>query len=368
MKNSINCAIFKINVLSLCLGFLLMNGTLKATDDTTHLNIPTTTSIFQEFSSDEVVNITIETAIDSLMANKKTVKYQPATISVDKGGFEITYDIKVRPRGRSRRNYCDFPPLKLNFSKKGLAALGLNPTYKSIKLVTHCTDSKEASNNVLEEYLAYQLYNVLTNSSFQAQIVKVNYVDVNTGEIFKRFGILLENTKEMTQRLSGKEIERMGIPMEQYNKEQMNLLSVFQFMIGNEDWRLKFLRNTKIVEMSNGELQAIPYDFDASGLVNAAYAKPDRDLRLKTVLQRQFMGDFNNKKERAATINFVINKKAELLQTIQEIAHLDAISKDQASQYINDFFDIIENKRSLNRAMPLKGRTPLASKTNGSMK
>ncbi len=368
MKNSINHSTFKTLLFNLCLGFLLISGTVTATNDTTHLSSLTTASIFQEFSSDEVVNITLETAIDSLIANKKTVNYQAATISVNKGDFEISYDIKVRPRGRSRRTYCDFPPLKLNFSKKDLTALGLNSNYKSIKLVTHCSDSKEASNNVLEEYLAYKLYNVLTGNSFQAQLVKVNYIDSNTGHTFNRFGILLENTKEMAERIGGKEMETMGIPVEQYNQEQLNLLSVFQFMIGNEDWRLKYLRNTKMIQMPNGGFQAIPYDFDAAGLVNAAYARPDRDLRLESVLQRQFMGSFSNKKERAITIDYVVGKKETLLQTVQTIAHLDANSKKQASQYINDFFNIIENRRSLNMAMPVKGRTPFPSDINGAMK
>ena len=272
MQNSISTFTYKI--LSLSFGFLLISGIATAMADTTDILPPSSTSIFQEFSSNEVVNITIETAIDSLIANKKTVNYQAATLQIN----NKSYNIKVRPRGRSRRTYCDFPPLKLNFSKKGLANLGLNPDYKSIKLVTHCMDSKEASDNVLEEYLAYKLYNVLTNNSFHAQLVKVNYVDTNTGKTFKRFGILLENTKEMAQRLGGKEIETMGIPMEQFNQEQLNILSVFQFMIGNEDWRLKYLRNTKMVQMSNGEIQAIPYDFDAAGLVNAAYARPDSCL------------------------------------------------------------------------------------------
>lgn len=368
MKNLIKYSTFKIQLFSLCLGFFLMNGTLKAKNDSTHLNTPSTSSIFKEFSSAEVVNITIETALDSLMANKKTVNYQPATISVDKGGFEISYDIKVRPRGRSRRSYCDFPPLKLNFSKKGLSALGLNPKFKSIKLVTHCSDSKEASENVMEEYLAYKLYNVLTDNSFQAQVVKVNYIDASSGQSFQRFGILLENTKEMTQRVGGEVVETMGIPLAQYNKEQLNLLTVFQFMIGNEDYRLKYLRNVKMVKMPNGQIQAIPYDFDASGLVNAAYAQPDKDLRLETVLQRNFTGCFKNKKERAATIDYVLSKKEDLLQTIQDVNQLDPASKAQATQYIVDFFDIIENKANLNKTMPLKNRTACATDINGAMK
>ena len=139
-------------------------------------------------------------------------------------------------------------------------------------------------------------------------------------------------------------------------------------MIGNEDWSLKHLRNTKMIEMPNGKVRVIPYDFDSAGLVNAAYARPDRDLRLETVLQRQFMGSFTNKKERAITIDYIISKKQELLQTVQTIAHLNEVGKKQASQYINDFFNIIENRTSLNMAMPVKGRTPFSTDTNGAMR
>ena len=183
----------------------------------------------------------------------------------------------------------------------------------------------------------------------------------------ERFGVVLEDTDEMAERIGGKEDETMGMPTKQYNKEAINLLSVFQYMVGNEDWRPEFLRNIKHVQLPSGKMIPVPYDFDAAGIVNAHYAKPDRDLRLETVLQRQFMGAFANKKERQQTIDFVKSKKDVLLKTIETLPYMDLVSKKVASRYLNSFFDIIEDRSKLNRAMPLRGRTPEATDVWGGM-
>lgn len=330
-------------------------------------SLPTNKTIFQSFESEEVINIQISLDLDTLMANKMKVVYQPAMVTIDGASGLISQDIKVRVRGRSRRTYCDFPPLKLKFGKENLKAIGLNKNHNSIKLVTHCSDEASAQKNVLEEYLAYKLYNVLTPASYKVQLVKVTYVHSKTGESFKRFGIVLEDTDEMAERVGGEEGETMGLPKEQYNTEAFNLLAVYQFMIGNEDWRPQFLRNIKQVQMPSGKVIPVGYDFDAAGLVNAAYAKPDRDLRLQTVLQRQFMGAFSKKGERQETIELVKSKKEELFQTIEQLPHMDVVSKKVASRYLGAFFNIIEKKSKLIKAMPLKGRTPEATDVWGEM-
>lgn len=321
-------------------------------------NQPTSTTIFQALEAEEAIELQITLNMDTLQALKMKAQYQPASVAVSSKIGLLTQDIKVRVRGRSRRKYCDFPPLKLKFGKDKLRALGLSTDHNSIKLVTHCSNDAEAQKNVLEEYLAYKLYNVLTDKSFQVQLAKVTYVDEVTGQSFKRFGIILENTNEMAERLGGKEDETMGLPEVAYSKEDLNLLSVFQYMIGNEDWRPNFLRNIKHVQLPTGAIIPVGYDFDAAGLVNATYAKPDRDLRLETILQRQFMGHFANKKERQHTIDQLITKKAALLETIDTSAFMDVVSKKVANRYIRTFFDIIEDHSKLNKAIPVKGRTP----------
>ena len=94
--------------------------------------LPTTKTIFQSFESGEVVNIRITLDLDTLMANKMKVDYQPAMVTIDSDNGLISQDIKVRVRGRSRRKYCEFPPLKLKFGKENLAAIGLNNQHLSL--------------------------------------------------------------------------------------------------------------------------------------------------------------------------------------------------------------------------------------------
>ena len=356
MKKSI-CFAFIIGFI-LCCSHAFAGNTPQTDEPSKH-------SIFQSFQKEEIVDITIETDLAAIKENKKKVVYQAATITINKGESSVSHALKISARGRSRRKYCEFPPLKLKFSKAGLASLGLQEKYKSIKLVTHCNE--DGDNNVLKEYLAYQMYQELTDKSLKTQLVRVNYMDAKTGNSFTKYGILIENTKEMVSRLGGVEEERMGLTADVYNREQLNLFAVFQYMIGNEDWRLEFLRNVKLVAAENGEIIPVPYDFDASGLVNASYAVPDRDLRLSTVVQRQFMGQFKTESERTAVISKILSKKENLINIVKGMDQLSRSKKRESLQYLKSFFDIIENNEDLNQLMPTNGEVSIPTGVDGSI-
>ena len=262
---------------------------------------------------------------------------------------------------------CEFPPLKVKFCKKELAKEGISESHKSLKLVTHCNDESGALQNVLEEYLAYKIYNELTNNSLKVQLVKVNYEDTGSEETYKRYAILIEDIDELAERLGGKEVEGFGKTMEDFMTAEMNTFAMFQYMIGNEDWRVPYMRNIKFVQTGSEEkLIPIPYDFDASGIVSATYAKPDRDLRLETVKQRSFMGNFKNKKDRAATVAKFIAKKATIYEMIEGFKPLNGPATKQTLSYLDAFYEVIETPRLLRMAMPLNGRAGVPSNAEGS--
>ena len=306
----------------------------------------------------DVLTITISTALDSLILNKKKDRYFPAHLSyVGPDGKMKHSNIKIKPRGRSRRNACDFPPLKLKFSKKELATQGIRGAHKSLKLVTHCSEDADAVQNVLEEYLAYKIYNELTGNSLKVQLVKVNYEDTESETSLNRYAILIEDIDELAERLAGEEVEGFGKEIKDFDRELMNIFAMFQYMIGNEDWRLAFQRNVKFIKSNKmDKLIPIPYDFDASGLVNAGYAKPDRDLQLKAVTQRAFMGYFKHKEERAKTVALFNDKKDAIYQTISKNTTLNKEEIKNILTYFNGFYEIINSPKLLKKAVPLKGR------------
>jgi len=325
-------------------------------------------TIFKSLNTTEILTVTVKMAVDSLMIHKKTAKSFPAKISyVDNTGMVLNRTIKVSPRGRSRRKACDFPPLKIKFCKKELTASGLSKAHKSLKLVTHCNDEKGALQNVMEEYLAYKVYNELTNSSLKVQLIKINYEDTDSGNKFKRFGILIEDIDELAERLGGKEVEGFNKTIDQFDNQLMNTFAMFQYMIGNEDWRIEYQRNIKFIEKEGlDKLIPVPYDFDASGLVSATYAKPDRDLRLQSVQQRAFMGIFNSKAERTETVAFFNAKQANIYQMIADFKPLNRVTRSKVIAYFDAFYEIINTPKLLKMAMPLKGRISVPTGIDGS--
>ena len=358
---------FKI-VFSCCCFFMFTITANANTIPTEKDKNPTTKeTIFKTLNTTDILTVTISTALDSLTINKNKDNYFPAVLKyMDSSGKMINRSVKIKPRGRSRRKVCGFPPLKIKFCKKELATQGISIAHKSLKLVTHCSDEKDALQNVLEEFLAYKVYNELTDNSLKVQLIKVNYEDTQSMTTMEKYAILIEDIDELAERLDGKEIEGFGKKIEDFDAETMNTFAMFQYMIGNEDWRLGFQRNVKFVQSNKmNKLIPVPYDFDAAGLVNATYAKADRDLKLKTVKQRAFMGYFNNKKERAETVALFNSRKDAIYQIIDESTTMNKVEKKKVKTYFEGFYKIINTPRLLRMAMPLKGKVSVPTGEEG---
>lgn len=302
-------------------------------------------SVFNLLEHDDILEITIHTDMAELLEGEGKESYVPAQISYkDLSDNTISWDIETRQRGKFRRRVCDFPPLKLRFDKDELKNNGLK-TFHTLKLVTHCIeDSYEGKNNVLREYLAYKLYNELTDKSLKAQVVRVTYIDTKKKHPkIKKYGFIIENHHEMADRLGGKVKEYLNPDYTLMNKKAEIMVAMFQYMIGNEDWDVVMGRNIKLVEPNNaGLLYAVPYDFDFSGIVDAKYARPNVSLGMTSVLDRYYQGTF---KDRAAVsevlTQFQIHKD-DLYATINDFKLLDKLNRKVMSNYLDTFFQELE--------------------------
>lgn len=316
--------------------------------------------VFDALQSDDILDITIETNLSVLVENRRSEEYQKGMLTYeDSEGNDNELVVKLRPRGKFRRRICDFPPLKLKFPKKHLQAAGLAPKYNDLKLVTHCLDAKsEGKINVIKELLAYKMYQELTSNSYRVQLVRITYIDSNKkmGKM-KRYGFLIEDTDEMVARVGGKEYEQLNPDPSIVSAMNENTMAVFQYMIGNADYNLAMLRNLKLVQPKNGgELIPVPYDFDFSGFVNTAYAKPNVDYGLKSVRDRYFLGLPVEDSLLKRTFSLFKVKRKALEKIIQDQKGLSRNVKDELLDYIGTFYnsldDITEsNERNLYAAL-----------------
>ncbi len=323
-------------------------------------NTPTSKQTIFDVLQEEVKEITITMPFDSVVLNKKTDKSFAGTVSfLGKNSTKYNKSIEVKARGKSRRMHCSFPPLRIEFSKADLKKYGLRSAHRSLKLVTHCNVTANATDNVLKEYLTYKIYNELTENSLQVQLFKINYVDSNDGTTMTKYGFFVEDIDELAERLGGVEDNTFGKLFTDFDPVNANHFALFQFMIGNEDWAIEHRRNVRYIHLEkSNQFLVIPYDFDMSGLVATEYARPNINLGLQCVTQRLFMGDFENRSSRTKALKHFRSKRKMINELINTSELLSTSERTYMKAYVASFFDVIKDSELLSQAIPHGRRTP----------
>lgn len=310
-------------------------------------------SLFEIFENKEIPEIVIVADFDSLKSNKKTKNYHFGSFELLQGRNSVLkLDVKLRARGKSRRMMCDFPPLKLKFSKDDLKANGLEP-FNDFKLVTHCRqDDPVAVTLVMREYLIYQMFNQLTPYSFKAKLVHITYK--NTGASFrktKQLGIIIEDAESLAARNGCQTMEQKVISLDSLHRNQERINSVFQYMIGNADWSYMMARNTELIQQPDGQIVPVPYDFDYAGMVKAPYARANAALGQASVLDRVFLGISKTPIELNPIFSYFKKKRPELEKTVDSFEELDRESRLEMLAYLEEFFNIINTKERVELEM-----------------
>ena len=73
-----------------------------------------------------------------------------------------TIPVSLRARGNFRRAKCYFPPIKMKIKKSQNKNTIFNGN-KSLKLVLPCKTEDEKNDNILKEFVAYKIYELILN-------------------------------------------------------------------------------------------------------------------------------------------------------------------------------------------------------------
>lgn len=297
-------------------------------------------SIFEVMNHKEVLSVTLEADFAAVDSSRKNNDKHKAVLSFqDEQGINQHWTVKLQTRGNFRRMKCEMVPLKIHFKKKDLKAAGL-AKYDDLKLVTHCVSNKSAAKALLQkEYLAYKLYNQVTDYSFRVQLLKINYVDTKTGKKTKHWAFLIEDTAEVKDRIDAiaKVDNHLNLPRDTFHNGMLKIASVFQYMIGNADYDLNVGRNMKYF-IKNDKVIPVPYDFDFSGLVDAPYAIPNPNFGIASVKERIFLGFKEDADNLKGTLAFYKTKRLALLETVDRFTTLDSSNREEIIYYLNSFY------------------------------
>lgn len=304
------------------------------------------------FASEEPLKITLKVDSKALKKdNSDEPEYLPGQLVLHEEAKDISFDIKVRARGISRRifNFCSFPPVKLNFKKKDVGGTVFDGQDK-LKLVAYCRDLDINEAYVLKEYLVYKMYNHLTPYSFQVRLAHITYQDIKEKDKeVTRYGFLIEDNDIMAERNGGKISEINMSHQDRCERNTLDMLTIFQYMIGNTDWSIAKQHNVKLIALENGKTIPVPYDFDYCGFVDAKYAIPHEELEITSVRDRLFRGYCRV----SGTYEMVIEKfneqKNDMYDEINNFALLNDKYKKVSIKYLDEFYKLVNNPKHLKR-------------------
>jgi hypothetical protein len=317
------------------------------------------------FQGDEVIEISVTAPMETLLGERPNDLYLRGTLSFEEEDGSVTdFDIGIRTRGNFRRqlSVCPFPPLRINFKKSETKGTLFHKQDK-LKLVAHCRDNSDRyEQNILKEYIAYRILNTLTDISYRVRLARITYIDSEQEyENRTRFAFFIEHKKRLSKRLDLPLISTGRIEASDLEGEYSDLTSLFQYLIGNTDFSPiagpegeDCCHNSTLFGNEGGPIYSIPYDFDMSGLVNAPYAEPNPRFRIKSVTQRLYRGRCAYMSHLPASLQLVQDNRAAIYALIEEQPDVQPWTRKSMSRFIDGFYAVIDNPKSLNREIQAK--------------
>ncbi|MBT8091177.1 MAG: hypothetical protein KJO01_13315 [Gammaproteobacteria bacterium] len=313
------------------------------------------------FASHLPLQVTIQAPLTTLTRDRPEEEYLHGlfTFTGDDGAAR-TVDLKIRTRGNYRRDeeHCDFPPIRLNLRTKQLVD-SVFAGQDKLKVVTHCrSKNRHFEQLVLREFLAYRIFQVMTNKSYGVRLLQVNYVDTEGAKPMTKLAFAIEDDDDVARRVGMMSVNVPDIANEDLDRQQQNLVNVFQYLIGNTEFSLiraepdKYCcHNADLISATGGPpFTPLPYDFDFAGLVNAPYAQPNPRYDIRHVRHRLFRGLCSNNDLLMGTIQHYLDRKDAVYAIVDEIDMLTRGSRRYVTLYLNSFYKRISTPKKIDNA------------------
>jgi hypothetical protein len=297
------------------------------------------------FASDAPLQLTISGPLPQLIANRENDQAVAGTLAGPDG---VALPIQIKLRGITRRTeeVCEFPPLRIDFTGPPPANSPFAGQNR-LKLVTHCRTAPSFQQQLLLEYAAYRMYNLLTPRSFRVRLAKIEYRDASGRPMVTRDGFFIEPLGDVARR-NGLPETRGGerIPVASLTAADAGRFGLFQHLIANHDWSMRAgppredcCHNAELMgQLGAGSVVPIPYDFDFSGLVGASYATPPDVLPINDVRQRFYRGYCLHNGEALAAARQMRAMRPQMLAVLGQVPGLEASTQRRATAFLERFF------------------------------
>jgi ATP:ADP antiporter, AAA family len=275
----------------------------------------------------------------------------PATlVYTDQAGGERRISASVRPRGRwrSEAGNCRLPPLFVTL--EGATDSTVFEGLTVLPLTTPCRWSRQYEQYVLKEYLAYRIYNQLTDKSLRVRLAHITWHDTSRrSKPIVRYGFFAEHFDVLARRSEAAVWATEKFDPRLFDPFEVATVDLFQYMIGNTDWSAMHAHNVVLIRDEGGLVTPVPYDFDFSGLVNAEYAGPPPQLKIRDVRQRLFRGLCRSDIAWDGVFAHFEGQREAVLEQVTLAPHLAPGEARTAAAYLDEFFSTLDSSAQRER-------------------
>ena len=331
------------------------------------LLIPILTSVSLEaaesdllFQSTERLEITITAPFGRIDKERdKEIEYAGVLSYVDSAGATINLDVELGVRGNYRliKSNCRYSQLWVDL-KRGQLEGTLFANQNRLKLVVQCGRQNRYADYLFREQQVYTMFSEISDYDFGTRLLNVTYVDSeDEDDVRTHVAFFIEHQNRLADRFGMDKVESNGISRTELNARQGVLVSLFMFLIGNTDYSIirgpendACCHNSKLLVNADGEYFPIPYDFDASGFVDASYApEPRPDFNLRSNRSRLYRGFCVPDDILSAAIKTYQDAKEGLNTIIGDTTYIGVRAVNRTIKFVDSFYEVINNPRKLQR-------------------
>lgn len=301
------------------------------------------------FSSENIIDLQLELYFDSLLAAgvSERARYGAILKILHKNKVTDTLHVQLSKRGHFRKfpNICDFPPLRIHFDEEETVGTEFKDL-KKIKIVTHCQNNDSAFEQyVIQEYLIYKAYNLLTDYSFKVRLARIRYVDLSkTFPSVNNYTFFIENPGNLEKRLRGTCLDVKYIWPKNLDQKHYALMTMFQYMMINQDWSVALGHNLELfARLPDFKLIPIPFDFDMCGVIAIPYKSPTVPFKKGVKPERNFMGKDIPKAMIVEAIDTLRLHKNDIIKIFNTSPLLTPSNRKNIVDHISEFFDNTSN-------------------------
>jgi hypothetical protein len=169
-----------------------------------------------------------------------------------------------------------------------------------------------------------------------------------------RLAIILEHDDRLAKRVDSAAVDVASVKFGQLEPAYMNIVSVFQYFIGNTDFapthpeRDDFCcHNQSLFTAPDGLYFSVPYDFDMTGYVNPPHAQPDSRSIRHNLRRRDYRGRCLNNVYLPTSVAKFFEQRDNIYELIKTQELMTDTTRTSALKFINSFFKSLDTPEEI---------------------